>query len=321
MRGGSSSSFVRGRAGGRGGFTLIELLVVIAIIGILIGLLLPAVQAVREAAARIECANNLKQLGIAVLNHEAAHKRLPTGGWGWGWVGDPDRGNDRRQPGGWMYNILPFVEQENAYLMGAGQPTAQKQQAIARRIAIPLRVFNCPSRRHGGPYHRNPDWNFLEIGFHVPRVARGDYAINAGDQQDNQFYRGPTSLTHGDTTFVWRDTSGLTGVCFQRSELRVSDIRRGTSNTYLAGERYLNPDHYENGQGLADNECMYAGFDNDNYRVTRDAPLQDRPGLVDHFRFGSAHRAGLNMVYCDGSVQFVNYDISPAVHRAAGSRR
>ena len=81
------------------GFTLVELLVVITIIGILIALLLPAVQAAREAARRAQCANNLKQMGLACLGHEEAHGHFPTGGWGWGWLGDPDRGFRQRQSG------------------------------------------------------------------------------------------------------------------------------------------------------------------------------------------------------------------------------
>src|SRR5947199_3572395 len=97
----------------RWGFTLIELLVVIAIIAILIGLLLPAVQKVREAAARTQCQNNLKQLGLGMHNCHDTNGYFPSSGWGWLWVGDPDRGQGRKQPGGWTVKVLPFVEQAN----------------------------------------------------------------------------------------------------------------------------------------------------------------------------------------------------------------
>ena len=91
----------RKRHGLRRAFTLVELLVVIAIIGILVALLLPAIQAAREAARRGQCQNHLKQIGIAFLNYESTHKSFPSGGWGWKWTGDPEGGTGERQPGGW----------------------------------------------------------------------------------------------------------------------------------------------------------------------------------------------------------------------------
>ncbi len=125
------------------GFTLVELLVVITIIGILIALLLPAVQAAREAARRAQCSNNLKQMALACLAHEQANGFLPTGGWDWQWAGDPDRGFSRKQPGGWHFNILPFMGLDNLHDMSLGMNYA----AAVHTAETPVNTFICPTRR------------------------------------------------------------------------------------------------------------------------------------------------------------------------------
>jgi len=102
------------------GFTLVELLVVITIIGILIAILLPAVQAAREAARRMQCENNLKQLSLGCLQHESSCGFLPTGGWSCGWVGDANCGIGKTQPGGWAFCILPFIDQAALHDLGLG---------------------------------------------------------------------------------------------------------------------------------------------------------------------------------------------------------
>ena len=136
----------------RPAFTLVELLVVIAIIGVLVALLLPAVQSAREAARRLQCKSHLKQLALGSLVHHDRQQFFPSGGWGRRWVCDPDRGFGRRQPGGWAYHILPFIEQEPLHTLGAGASDAEKRRLNAARIGTPLPIFYCPTRRPVGAY-------------------------------------------------------------------------------------------------------------------------------------------------------------------------
>src|SRR6187431_638694 len=123
-----------GRRVPRLAFTLVELLVVIAIIGVLVALLLPAVQAARESARRMQCQNHLKQFGLAFHSHADTFSHLPTGGWGWSYVGDPDEGFAEKQPGGWLYNILPFIEQKALREIGAGTPGTLKLTELKRLV-------------------------------------------------------------------------------------------------------------------------------------------------------------------------------------------
>jgi len=319
----------------RSGFTLVELLVVIAIIGILVSLLLPAVQSAREAARRMQCQNNLKQIGLGAHMHQDVHKIFPAGGWGWGWVGDPDRGSDREQPGGWIYNILPFIEQQALHDLGSGLPQNAKRAAATQMTQTQVLTFNCPTRRQG-PFEKN--WGggtyTAQNAANTPKgqniAGRTDYAACAGDM-GIPHAQGPSSLEQADSYNWQSDTrEGLDGVVYQRSEVSIGDISDGTSNTFFAGEKYLNTDNYIDGLDYADNETMYTGANDDNVRVTgRNGdkptstwalPRQDTPGFTRGEIFGSAHPSTVHMVYCDGSVHSVAYGIDPAVWKFLGNR-
>jgi prepilin-type N-terminal cleavage/methylation domain-containing protein/prepilin-type processing-associated H-X9-DG protein len=313
----------------RAAFTLIELLVVIAIIGVLIALLLPAVQKVREAANRAKCQNNLKQVGIGLHNIHTTFGYFPTGGWGYYWVlTSPDQyGIGQRQPGGWLGCLLPYIEQDNLYKMGQSGTPQQVQQANAQRLAITVTIFNCPSRRNGGPYPNDSSNDYHECDPLVPPVmARADYAGNAGDQQTPQNGQGPSTLDEGiNGPFGWVQDPPATGVIYQRSQTRIEEILSGTSNVFLAGEKFMDTLHYSDGLWGGDNENMYCGYDNDITRCTYNLPLQDAPGiplnpLQPQFRFGSVHPGGVNMLMCDGSVRFVEYAIAIDVWQPMGRR-
>jgi prepilin-type N-terminal cleavage/methylation domain-containing protein/prepilin-type processing-associated H-X9-DG protein len=303
----------------RTGFTLVELLVVIAIIGILVALLLPAIQAAREAARRTQCMNNLRNLGTATLLHHDAHRHFPSGGWGFAWVGLPDRGSGERQPGGYVYNILPFIEEGPLHDLGKGLPMNQQLQASAQRVATAIPIFNCPSRRPAIPYH-NRQGQGLRGSAPVQVSGRTDYAGNGGDIF--VFYgQGPTTLEQGDNTFNWPSMANNTGLVFLRSKIQVKQIKDGSSNTYFVGEKYINPQHYTDGQDPGDNESMYSGDDHDVARWTADQPTRDQPGLALHKAFGSAHDSGFNMMFCDGSVRHLSFDINISTHRGLGNRK
>ena len=308
------------------GFTLVELLVVIAIIGVLIGLLMPALQGTRETARRLTCLNNLKQMGLACLTHESVHEHLPTGGWGWTWAGEPDRGFGRRQPGGWHYNILPFLDKANLHQLGSGG----NQAAAGQRGATPVSTFHCPSRRGATTYpyvHKTPYHNvkaFLLDGSAV--IARSDYAACSGAAAGGIVSEGPKNLASGDTT-NWknRPSGDATGVVFLASTVKMGHITDGASTTYLAGERLLNPDKYYTGDSCADDQGWDTGHGYDVNRWTRinesDRPRRDTPGYGDcETAFGSAHSTGFHMFFCDGSAKKLNYNIDLETHYRLGSR-
>jgi prepilin-type N-terminal cleavage/methylation domain-containing protein len=309
------------------GFTFIELLVTISIIGMLMALLFPAIHAARESARNMTCQNHLRQLGGAMMAHEVNFQRLPTGGWGGGWVSHADRGTGRRQPGGWAHALLPYMERNDLFLLGRGAPDAQRRADAATLTRMPMTVFNCPSRRSAVPYPvtlfiaRQPrDCDPVDL------AARSDYAANAGDQPrcEIQAYTGPASLADGDRPdFPWPDVKDHTGVVYLRSQITFGHIRDGLSHTYLMGEKYVSPENYYTGGDHGDDWSVYTGYQDDICRTAWYAPMLD--GSADRWmpaecRFGSPHPRGWNVIMCDGSVRTLSFDIDLDVHSRLANR-
>lgn len=365
----------------RVGFTLIELLVVIAIIGVLIALLLPAVQKVREAANRTSCANNLKQIGLACHNFHDTYGRFPTCPDWYDFSGPqspavpwntpnlgiaygPDNAplGLKYQTASWAYQILPFIEQDNLYrtsdvvfngttpintiaLTSAngftdfpnGSFAIDVNQAAGPVRQTPVRTYNCPSRRGaqllpgvGGMV------NFMDY------AASHPWTVPMPSSPD-----GLSWIDDGSSSLTWWGQDGWHGVLEPRRAGKISfaQIQDGTSNTMMIGEKFIPPEFYEGG-GDYDRYGLVGGGWVDDRRSTGSIqsqllnsnswellsyPARDintnqfPPGSQDGvyrsiYHFGSAHPAGMNAVFADGSVHSVKYGIDPQVFNALGNR-
>ncbi|HEV3383322.1 MAG TPA: DUF1559 domain-containing protein [Gemmata sp.] len=269
----------------RTGLSLIELLIVIAILTLLIGLLLPAVQRVRESAARTVCSNNLKQIGLAWHNYQIQNGFFPRAGGGIPQYKSPGQPDD--STGTWLWRILPFLEQDPLYLQ-SDAPTIV--DATGRVCSTPVKEYFCPSRGRPQTFPvSNYEWLIPPT---FPR-AGNDYAGNTGTPN-----RGAPG-DHPNGAFA----KGLSPAGFTD----------GLSCTLVAGERGM-PVEWYTGQ----NEVNTWG-----YASSWDAavclgfepygPSQDLIGPVPygyHYQWGSAHPIGMNALFGDGSVHVIPYTVS-----------
>jgi prepilin-type N-terminal cleavage/methylation domain-containing protein len=308
----------------RAGFTLIELLVVIAIIAILVGLLLPAVQKVREAAARMKCGNNLHQIGLALHNYHDVYSQLPPSArmsWGVGY-GEPDWG--------WIASILPFVEQNNLF-MACNVPNDPLINHM-NYLSNSLPSFMCPSDPSGQTsWTQNADTWGMQVGTTNYFACLG--ADWGGDPGPNGWasqgwpggldlrWCNPSTLTntwdgldYGDGAFygyelyLWGDNRGGN---------RFASITDGLSNTFMVGEGKINSSYWN-----------WWAYGNGSMRTCAIAPnavsVTGQPYLAwdwpNNFGFSSGHIQGVQFVFGDGSVHFVSNATSLAVYRAMATR-
>jgi prepilin-type N-terminal cleavage/methylation domain-containing protein/prepilin-type processing-associated H-X9-DG protein len=302
----------------RKGFTLIELLVVIAIIGMLVGLLVPAVQKVRESAARLQSQNNLKQLGLALHSHHDALKRFPPG-YQSGNLGQTVPATDAAPGWGWGTFLLPYLEQGNVYRqLNLNLPCWDGANAHA--VKTPLEVFLCPAAPNLSPtvLVRGPG------GAVLAEFSRSHYVANNGQDESWAYDRADLSTLRG------------TGPFYRNSKVRIADVTDGTSNTVFLGEHTTISEKTWVGVVPGAGPCP---IDRNRFPFTEcdaaatlvlchSGPAATEPGVVHPPSFPTCHVCqmyapwdGGNVLFGDGSVRFVPTSINLNTWAALSSIR
>jgi len=301
-------------------FTLIELLVVIAIIGILVSLMMPAVQAARESARAVQCRNNVRQIAIACLNFESARRYYPGHG-GERETRGANFGTKRlarmagmKPTGNWILQSLKYMEDDVIAdrLIAAAQGTVTPAQ-IRDVVTIPIPMFNCPSRRAPKAYPLTA----AELSTFGPLGARTDYGMNGGSSTA----AGSNGEMAGGINFVL-DREGIWSL---GRHIGVKHVQDGTSSTYLVGEKAMDTNCYETGTDVGDRAPIagwtdHFGAANSYVRFAVSPGSRDIPNNCNAcHNFGSAHPAAWNVSMADGSVRAVGYDMDVVIHRMFAS--
>jgi prepilin-type N-terminal cleavage/methylation domain-containing protein/prepilin-type processing-associated H-X9-DG protein len=334
------------------GFTLVELLVVIAIIGVLVALLLPAVQAAREAARRMSCSNNLKNIGLAVLNFENTKKHLPVSISRWAedvdikgtWIG-PNNGKMAGSNGGpgyngkgWIVDILPQLEQPQMHdqivanyngdflIYNANLGSGVANAKIKDIIATQLPVLTCPSDASAIVSEDQYHWATTSVKRATATTSYkgciGDSAVTDGSHRGDANATSFTGFPGFGSTPDCHNTTQCNGLIWRGNyfdPVKLSNITDGQSNTILAGESVVEQD-YHSAAYFADGSWSSCGIPLNFFRIgwtPEDIKLID---WFDMRGFKSVHPGGAQFVMADGSVHYVSEGVDGRVYRGLGTR-
>lgn len=300
------------------GITLIELVVVVSIIAVLASLLMVAVQQAREGGRDLSCINNLRQFAISSQTHVATHGHFPASGWGSNWVPVRDRGSGVKQPGGWMYNLLPFLEATTMHELGASEDEVRAGLEIGRVEEFNSLIhpsFVCPTKLppNNDRMYSGTAWSGRAHGGYP-----SSYAINAGSSSIFGELVGPASLDFSDFSSLWpANVKPANGLACPGQLLRPKDVTDGMSLTIFAGEKYVvrNRRNY-----IGDTLSPWFGFSLSSVRYVVLPPFRDGDPHGDPQSFGSAHQSHFNVAMCDGSIRRVSFDVSQNVLVGLGVR-
>lgn len=335
------------RSAPRRAFTLVELLVVIAIIGVLVALLLPAVQAAREAARRMSCSNNLKNLGLASLNFADASKHLPVSISRWAedfdingkWIG-PDGGTMAESNGGpgyngkgWIIDILPQLEQTAMYEIikqnwkgtfgingpfgnGLGKPV------LSDTMAKQLPIFTCPSDASAIPSDQQWHWTNRFTATTSYKGCIGDSAVTDGSHRGDANASSYTGFPGFGSGPDCHNTAACNGLIWRGNYLEPISLKRisdGQSNTFLIGESVVEQD-FHSAAYFADGSWASCGVPLNFFRIGWSPTDIKNNDWFDMRGFKSVHPGGAQFVMADGSTHFITEDIAGTVYRSLGTR-
>lgn len=320
----------------RRAWSLIELVVVVAIIGLLGSVSVDAIHASRESARQLQCLNNLRQIGMATVQFEGVRGHYPTGGWGWKWVPDQTLRSRYGQPGGWIYQLLPYLEKQSIYDLALPVGAQEfSESKIHELLATPCVVFHCPTRgnRKVVPFNVSRIQRFVNLASPPSFVALTDYAANAGTKVN--LFDGPNAATNLDIDNAhWPVLSQGDGMILYQHRIRASEVTAGLSNVIWAGEKKVSYDDYESDRIGGNDQSMYSGESYDTRRYAMDGISPDwfklaglmtgkMDGEIDplayesqsRLMFGAAHKMSANFVMADASTRRLDINIDDSAFK------